>query len=92
MAREKAPWHMPGGLEVDAAKLSDDILARRRAAARRLPPLACGYVDPWRSEPLEPAPRNLQASRRTWWHLKDLGLLSEDSERVLAESARGAAA
>ncbi|HKS47370.1 MAG TPA: hypothetical protein VJT49_20115 [Amycolatopsis sp.] len=67
-------------------------LRRRRAASRRLPVLDCGCGDPWHAEPLPPSPRNVQASRRAWWHLKELGLLSEDSERVLAESVRGAAA
>ena len=67
-------------------------LRRRRAASRRLPVLDCGCGDPWHAGHLEASPRNIQAARAAWWHLREFGLLSEDSERVLAESARRAAA
>ncbi|OLT43055.1 hypothetical protein BJF85_02840 [Saccharomonospora sp. CUA-673] len=59
---------------------------RRRAVSRRLAPLPCGHVDPLdHLAAVVPSPRNTEAARLAWYHLRDLGLLSEISEAVLAE-------
>lgn len=82
----------PGG-ETEAAAVSKgsatdssvadsiDFDARRRAAARRLPPLERGTGDPLdrlACEQLPDLPRNWQAARRTWSHFADLGYISPE--------------
>ncbi|MFC5115417.1 hypothetical protein ACFPN7_15890 [Amycolatopsis halotolerans] len=63
---------------------SAEQLRRRRAASQRLPPLADGRVDPWADvEPVGVSEQNLRAARRTWHHLRDLGLLTEHVEEFL---------
>lgn len=60
---------------------------RRRAVSRRMAPLGCGHADPLdHLAAVTPSPRNTEAARRAWHHLRDLGLLSELSEAVLAEA------
>lgn len=60
---------------------------RRRAVSRRMAPLPCGHADPLdHLAAVTPSPRNTEAARRAWHHLRDVGLLSELSEAVLAEA------
>jgi hypothetical protein len=75
----------PGGISGCAAKppetsvpswgdISAQQLRARREAARR----SGDGTDPWHGEVILPLPRNLEASRKAWMHLNDLGLIDDE--------------
>ncbi|SNR49711.1 hypothetical protein SAMN06265360_107192 [Haloechinothrix alba] len=92
MRTEKGPRRGSGGgkvhegsgttCEYTAATDTPAQLRARRAASYRFPPMECGHRDP---VDCYPRPRDINAARLAWWHLREHGLLSEHVEAVLAE-------